>query len=146
MKHTHMMALNKLAMMLEKQLGAGKVVGREFTSFTPGHKWTFWDRVRHFIYGYEPKDYLWRLDWDLNGFRCNTSLYPVPAAMDLDDIQKEYIEPTAAKMWQSMHRQWESKMVFPVADYVDCSIRYPKDTFSVAEFKYYPGLFPAEKD
>ena len=92
-------AMEKLALMLEAELGAGKVYARELATYKPPSFWTTWEWFRNFMTGYIPMEKQCRLDWTIGGYHCcNTTILVDALPVSLDDIMEKFVKPTAAKM------------------------------------------------
>lgn len=107
MKNSNSIALEKLALMLGAELGAGTVEGHEQETEKPHMFWTDWEDFRHLLTGYRPMEKLWRLDWTLDGFHCNTSVLARELPISLDDLREEFVKPIAAKMRKNIRKQRE---------------------------------------
>ena len=102
------MAMKKLAYMLEAELGTGKVEAHEYETYKPLMFWTRWEWFRHLLTGYLPTEKLYRLDWTVDGFHCNTTILADTLPVSLDDIREEIVKPAAAKMWKNIREQREA--------------------------------------
>ena len=120
--------------LLEGELGEGSVRTTCVSSFKPREAWSVLDRVRHFLLGTVPMYTLCGAHWTAGDFECS---FTVPRDlikdMDEDTVYLEVICPKAKEMLRRKDRVLDAALT-------------PKEPFPVAEFKYYPGLFPAEKD
>ena len=124
-----MIDTTEFSRLLRELLGEGEVNTKEFACFKPVHLWTLGERFRHFLYGYEPLMKIWRIDWTLGDFSCNTSILKEDLEkMDKEDIVREVVEPRAACLRRYYYKT------------------YLKRPFPTPEFQNYPGLFPAEDD
>lgn len=106
MKHKTI-AIGKLALMLEAELGAGTVSALELETDKPPMFWTLMEKFLHLLVGYCPTEKLWNFAWTLDGFHCNTSMLARDLPVSLDSLREEFVEPTAAKMWKNVRKQRE---------------------------------------
>lgn len=104
MKHSKTISIEKLALMLGTELGAGTVEAHEHETEKPPMFWTRMEAFRHLLTGYRPMDKLWRLDWTLDKFHCNTEVLARELPVSPDDLREEIVKPIAAKMWKNIRR------------------------------------------
>lgn len=100
-------AIGKLALMLEAELGAGTVSALEQETEKPPMFWTLMEKFLHLLVGYCPKEKWWNFVWELDGFHCRTSMLARDLPVSLDGLREEIVKPTAAKMWKNVRKQRE---------------------------------------
>lgn len=100
-------AIEKLALMLEAELGAGTVEALEQETAKPPMFWTLMEQFLHLLVGYCPKEKWWNFVWSLDGFHCRTSMFARDLPVSLDSLREEIVKPTAAKMWKNVRKQRE---------------------------------------
>lgn len=102
------MAMKKLALMLEAELGAGKVEAHEYETYKPLMFWTVWELFRNRLTSYIPTEKQWRLYWTVDGLHCNTTILADALPVSLDDIREEIVKPAAVKMLKNIRKQREA--------------------------------------
>ena len=101
--------IEKLALMLEAELGAGTVAVHEYETYKPAMFWTPMEKFLHLLVGYCPTEKWWQFDWELpGGFHYKTSMLDREINPDyVYDLWVEILQPTAAELWKKVREHQE---------------------------------------